>query len=416
MSTGEYDHNNTVLGDGAMADAIANLTNIGYDNTAFGNGALKNLQPKENESSAFGSQALYTATSGENSGFGAHAGSQIGTATGNALFGNWAGRFVSGDNNTANGYRALAGDTNNENDVSRPIAKGNNNTATGKSAMRYYPDGNNNTADGFEALKMINGGDNNTASGSGALGAVTTGSDNTAQGYGAGAYVTTGSHNTFLGSGADAGLNPTNAKHRTAVGAGVVVDTDNTVILGTSTDRVGVRVSTTAPDAAFHVVSVEAALPAIHGVSSNGGAAVKADGTAGSVGVQATSDTGVALLTNGGHQYSKIKSFAPYSTTPNTTDIYSATNNDHIIIISKAVASNSTGTVKLPIPSVDGHVFIIRNASPDDQKITVDTFTPYFIDYNDAIPAGGLPTITLPTANKDAHTYVSSSGRYVRIA
>ena len=246
MSAGQYANNNTVLGDKAMADALKPRASIGFDNTACGYNVLKNLADNINENSAFGSQALESAFSGENSAFGAYAGAEIGSGSENALFGNWAGRFVGGKSNTAHGYKALAGDKGTEKIPGPLFATGGFNTAIGNRAMRYYPNGDNNVAVGYSALVAINNGDNNTAIGSGA-----------------GSSITTGNNNTFIGKGADAsGLNPGNAQQRTAIGAGALADTDNTIILGT---RENVGIGTTTPDSRLHVIDSTDSQPAIHG-------------------------------------------------------------------------------------------------------------------------------------------------------
>ena len=252
MSTGQYDINNTILGEDAMANALIPGASIGSDNTAYGFNALKNLTDDINENSAFGSQALVSAIDGENSAFGAHAGAEIENGTKNALFGNWAGRFVSGDYNTACGYRALAGDEGSNDIPGQSSATGGFNTAVGAGAMRYYPNGGENVAVGYSALNQITDGNNNTAIGSGA-----------------GSSITTGNDNTFIGKGVDAsGLIPGNAQQRTAIGAGALAKTDNTIILGRS-ENVGI--GTTNPDSRLHVqISPAQSCPAIHGKGDPG--------------------------------------------------------------------------------------------------------------------------------------------------
>jgi hypothetical protein len=247
MSTGQYEKNNTIFGDDAMANVLSPNQTIGSDNTAYGFNALKNLTDDINENSAFGSQALVSAIDGENSAFGAYAGAQIENGTKNALFGNWAGRFVSGNDNTACGYRALAGDEGTNKIPIQSFATGGSNTAIGNRAMRYHPDGNDNVAAGYSALVAID-----------------TGDDNIAIGSGAGSSITAGNNNTFIGKGAGAsGANPGDAQQRTAIGTGALVDTNDTIILGTS-ENVGI--GTTNPDSRLHVqIGPAQSRPAIHG-------------------------------------------------------------------------------------------------------------------------------------------------------
>lgn len=369
-TVGQYTNLNTILGSGAMTNQIDN--GFGFDNTAFGNNALVILTPGERESTAFGSQALLTSTVGENSAFGAHAGAYIDVATRNALFGNWAGRYVSGNDNTAQGYRAMAGDNNLNNfpTITGGISTGDRNTATGASSMRYAPSGDDNTAHGFNALGLINGGSDNTAQGSGALGHVTNGTSNTAQGMNAGASITSGTNNTLLGDGADtSGPNAAIAIQRTAIGAGAVASTDNTIILG-STESVGV--GTTTPDSRLHVVSAALNVPAIHGASSNGGAAVLANGTTGSTGVQATSDSGSAVTAtsvNGvGVVASSSNSDAIQGTAVSGTAVNAKCTGSGV-----AVAATATGTGNgLVATAVSGNAIVATNTGTGN-AITAST-------------------------------------------
>jgi hypothetical protein len=108
-----------------------------------------------------------------------------------ALWGNTAGSF-----NTASGYAALHSNT-----------TGVSNTASGADALYYNTTGSNNTAVGAPsglsglggALESNTTGSNNTAVGSGALYNNTTGGNNTASGAGALYSNTTGSPNTATG-------------------------------------------------------------------------------------------------------------------------------------------------------------------------------------------------------------------------
>ncbi len=254
MSTGQYQKNNTIIGDDAMADAFDPSASIGFDNTAYGFNALKNIADNVNENSAFGSHALESAFGGENSAFGAYAGAELGSGSENALFGNWAGRFVGGKSNTACGHKALVGDMGLEKIPGSLFATGGFNTAIGAGAMRHYPNGDDNVAVGYNALIKINNGNNNTVIGSGA-----------------GSSITSGNNNTFIGKGADAsGANQGNAQQRTAIGAGALADTDNTIILGTG-ENVGIGI--TNPKSQLHVQIKplpELPRPAIHGIGIPG--------------------------------------------------------------------------------------------------------------------------------------------------
>ena len=366
MSAGQFVNKNTAIGSSALGNALSNLATIGFDSTACGNGALINLGSQRNESSAFGSQALATATIGENSAFGAHAGANIGSATKNSLFGNWAGRFVSGNNNTAMGYRAMAGDQ--CVDIGPSImANGSRNTASGSSAMRFAPDGNDNTATGYNALNIINTGANNTACGSGA-----------------GAVITNGSNNTFLGMGATA--SSASAIKRTAIGAGTVAARDDTIILGT-TESVGA--GTPAPDSRMHVVGDLAGMAAIH-----------AQGNV----------TKPALYLDGGFRCN-VRTHDQITAISYTLNLDIK---DYIVIITGTIVGTGTVTVILPSPIgiPNGHVFIIRNASVA-AIVTINSIVgaEFYLHSgaaavtNDSIPASG-----------DSRTYVNLNGVYYQIA
>ena len=79
-------------------------------------------------------------------------------------------------------------------------ATGNNNTATGRSALNQNTTASNNTAHGFEALQKNTTGGSNTALGNSALLNNTTGSNNIAVGSSAGSNLTTGSNNIHIGA------------------------------------------------------------------------------------------------------------------------------------------------------------------------------------------------------------------------
>ena len=95
---------------------------------------------------------------------------------------------TTGSANTAAGYQALAANT-----------TGNNNTASGAQALVLNTTGYQNTASGVSALYSNTTGSNNTASGAQALLANTTGNNNTATGFGALYFSSAGYNNSAHG-------------------------------------------------------------------------------------------------------------------------------------------------------------------------------------------------------------------------
>ena len=97
-------------------------------------------------------------------------------------------------------------------------------------------------------------GNKNTMIGSRAGTALTTGTENVAVGYNSGSTITTGTNNIFIGSETDASAgNLTNA---VAIGYGVTVGASDSMALGDSSMKVGIR--TTTPAAALDVDGVVA--------------------------------------------------------------------------------------------------------------------------------------------------------------
>ena len=94
---------------------------------------------------------------------------------------------MTGEDNTATGRSALQSNT-----------TGDDNTATGVNALRLNMTGNNNTATGFDALSNNTTSGGNTAIGRNALLNHTTGSNNVAVGFGAGALHETGNANIYV--------------------------------------------------------------------------------------------------------------------------------------------------------------------------------------------------------------------------
>ena len=176
--------------------------------------------------------------------------------TGNTFIGSNAGNFaVSGAENTATGYQALASD-----------AAGAFNTANGYQSLLNNTGGSNNTASGFWALTLNDLGSDDVAVGHCALVKTTRSSNsascsaitpgqadaNTAVGALAGRTNTIGNSNTFVGYLADAGSS--NLANATAIGANAVVSANNALVLGgTGANAVKVGIGTATPAYALDV-------------------------------------------------------------------------------------------------------------------------------------------------------------------
>lgn len=148
---------------------------------------------------------------------------------------------ISGNNNSAFGFKALNNTT-----------TGTHNVAIGYSALNSVTEGAFNTAIGFSALRYNTTGSSNTAIGSGALQISTTGNYNTANGWGTLLFNTTGHDNTAIGAlalrgnttgiyntanGADALRNNSLGSFNVAIGAlalRVNISGNNNVALGDS--------------------------------------------------------------------------------------------------------------------------------------------------------------------------------------
>lgn len=142
--------------------------------------------------------------------------------------------LTTGSHNTALGYLALSG-----------LKTESNNTALGSAALAGNAVGADNTAIGSSAM-LIGTGVGNSVVGSSALASMTTGSDNAAIGNQAGPSLTTGDANVFLGLQAGQSITTGDSNtmlgnftqgaaaitNSTAIGAGAIVTTDNTIQLG----------------------------------------------------------------------------------------------------------------------------------------------------------------------------------------
>jgi hypothetical protein len=182
-------------------------------------------------------------------------------STGNAFLGFSGNITMTGTDNTANGFKALALNTTGYlNTASGESAlQGNTtgaaNTANGFWALQGNTTGQVNTAIGFSALYSNTTGINNTASGSAALYANTTGHYNTASGESALFYNTSGLFNTALGYHAGPDSKSPNLNNATAIGAFATVSESNALVLGgTGSNAVNVGIGTAAPTEPLDVV------------------------------------------------------------------------------------------------------------------------------------------------------------------
>lgn len=252
-------------------------------NTGFGYGTFQaNISGRSN--AALGVNALNTNTTGSSN-----------TATGpNSLFSN-----TTGSGNTANGYYALEQNTtggfntavgymslssNIDGTYNTSVGafsllgntsgtdnstlghgalnintSGNYNIAVGSLALQNNMTASANTALGYSAMNTNTTGANNTSAGHNSLYSNTTGNYNSALGDNAGYYNSTGSYNVFLGQGSGSGVftgsnnvcigrlsGVTNdVSNSVAIGYSAYASQSNSVVLGSSSQRVGI--GTTAP-------------------------------------------------------------------------------------------------------------------------------------------------------------------------
>jgi hypothetical protein len=150
----------------------------------------------------------------ENTFFGLQSG-QFNTECCNAFFGNFTGINNAGIGNAFFGYQA-----------GRANTTGGSNTNIGTNAGTTHSTGDGNTFVGERAGVFDRFGSNNTYIGRAAgTGALQTGG-------------TTGSFNTFLGANSGLPDNTDNLTFATAIGAGALVSTSNTIVIGRPTDHV----------------------------------------------------------------------------------------------------------------------------------------------------------------------------------
>jgi trimeric autotransporter adhesin len=220
------------------------LTCSGNSNTATGSNAMGEGNVTGNNNTADGYKALFNSGSGNNN-------VAMGYET---LYSN-----TTGGSNTASGYLALFFNS-----------SGNFNTATGRGAL-YKNMASNNVATGYQSLNNNTSGTFNTAVGTKALAANTTASYNTAVGYQA-LNTTTGQENTALGANALFGATGSN---NIAVGsaAGSFVTSGNfNIEIGSvgGTDSNTIRLGTVGQQTSAYIAG-------IYGVTVAGGIGVIVD-------------------------------------------------------------------------------------------------------------------------------------------
>jgi hypothetical protein len=219
----------TVVGEGAGAAHTS-----GNHNALFGSNAGAALTTG-NDNSFFGSNAgtQASATTG-NSFFGTGSGSGTTTGSNNSFFGKSAGASnTTGQDNSIFGSGAGAGSTGSGNSFFGSGAglttSGGTNTFVGSASGQANGAGESNVFIG-----ALSGQSNTTGSENAYIGfrsgrALVAGDRNVAVGSNAGQAQTGGSDNTFVGAGATAFGNVSNS---TAIGAGALVSTSNTMVLG----------------------------------------------------------------------------------------------------------------------------------------------------------------------------------------
>ncbi|HEX8264678.1 MAG TPA: tail fiber domain-containing protein [Pyrinomonadaceae bacterium] len=229
--------------DSIFVGANSGISTTGDRNAFFGNGAgFSNSNGRNN--SFVGFQAGNANTSGENNSFvGANSGLSNTTGVNNSFFGTSAGAT-----NTTGGFNAFfgtsAGATNSQGFYNAFFGAGagqNNtsgsNTFVGSQSGKSNTSGSNNAFVGALAGEInTTGGDNSFFGGGGVGSGNTTGRGNSFFGAYAGYTNSTGSNNTVVG--ADANVGSGNLTFATAIGAGALVNNNNSVVLGRAADTV----------------------------------------------------------------------------------------------------------------------------------------------------------------------------------
>lgn len=253
---------NTDGGENSFFGTEAGSMNLGGDGNSFFGRSAGKLNTTGNNNSFFGATAGDANVSGsDNSFFGRAAGGSNTTGARNSYFGRLAGQLnIGGFDNAAFGYQA--GQKSNENNNSffgsqagRETTSGGNNSFFGMQSGLLNSTGSGNSIFGVAAGSENTIGADNSFFGVNSGRGNTTGNRNTFVGRISGRFNTTGNENTFIGyntaSSSITGNNNTaigasanvadGLSFATVIGSGASVSTNNTVVIGRSTDRVLVR-------------------------------------------------------------------------------------------------------------------------------------------------------------------------------
>ena len=231
---------NTASGNSFFGARAGERNTNGTLNSFFGSFAGAANQTGGNNS-FFGSGAGASNTASNNSFFGANAGDSNTTGCCNSFFGSGAGAAnQTGGNNSFFGLGAgAANQTGNFNSFFGSAAgtsnTGSDNSFFGASAGDFNTTGDSNSFFGSRA-GVLNTASNNSFFGTFAGFSNTLGAGNSFFGVDAGDSNTTGSDNTVIGANADVGSGA--LTFATAIGAGAVVNNNNSVVLGRATDTV----------------------------------------------------------------------------------------------------------------------------------------------------------------------------------
>jgi trimeric autotransporter adhesin len=157
-----------------------------------------------------------------------------------------AGKASTGNNNTFVGSAAGLSNLGGGQNTFMGQGTGPQNTTGANNSFYGTQAGFNNVGGGSNAFFGVTAGNLNTSGGSNAFFGLqagfsnSTGSSNTAVGKGAGFFSTIGSNNTFIGFSAGPPNGTGDLNQSAAIGANAVVTTDNTIVLGTSTETTSI--------------------------------------------------------------------------------------------------------------------------------------------------------------------------------